>query len=245
MLGIPVGKTGHLTVGHMMREMICEGVDHSVLQEDGEKSYYLEGIFMQGDVINNNKRIYPTEVLDVAVQGYQVEKIDKRTSYGELNHPDSPRINLDKAAILVQSLTKRGIDFYGKAKVCHEDCPMGKILRGLLKTGGAVGVSSRGLGSANPITREGQECNLVDSFNLRAIDCVSDPSAEKAMVEAFREEKQYILDDSTGAVIELNEETYKVFEKQLKVLPVKKVAQDAQVYNAVKNFLNGLHTNPK
>jgi hypothetical protein len=244
MFGVPVGQSGNYTVGHMMRHLICEGIGASVVDtDDGEKAYFVEGIFMQGDVMNNNKRVYPTSILETAVQEYEKQKIVPKTAWGELGHPDSPKINLDKVAILVECLTKRGNDFYGRAKVCHEDCPMGKVLRGLLKTGGRVGVSSRGLGSANPASHGGEDCNLVDAFNLRAVDVVADPSAPNAMVEAIYEEKQYILDGSSDTVLELNEETYKLFEDNLKVLPVKEEPKQEQVFEAVKNFLNGLRSN--
>jgi len=214
MLGVPVGKVGDLTVGRMMKQFVCE---EKILSEEVNGSYYVEGIFMQGDVLNNNKRVYPTSILENAVIEYDKGKIQPKTAWGELGHPDSPKINLDKVAILIESLSKRGNDFYGRAKVCHEDCPMGKILRGLLKTGGRVGVSSRGLGSANASKYNEEDCNLVDAFNLRAIDVVADPSAPDAMVEAIQEEKQYILEGSSGSIVELNEESYKLFENKIRV----------------------------
>jgi len=246
MFGVPVGKSGSdITVGRVMKQFICEGLEAKEYDQGGEKSYFVEGIFMQGDVLNNNKRVYPTNILDDAIAEYHKDKIVPKTAWGELGHPDSPKINLDKVAILVSDLTKQGNDFYGRAKVCHEDCPMGKILRGLLKTGGRVGVSSRGLGSANPSEYNGDDCNLVDAFNLRAIDVVADPSAPDAMVEAIQEEKQYILDASSNMVVELNEESYKIFETKLEVLPIKEEAKQEQVYSAVKNFLNGLRSNTK
>jgi len=242
MFGVPVGKVGNLTVGRMMSQYMCE---ESIMSEEVDGNYFVEGIFMQGDVLNNNNRVYPTSILEDSVNEYVKTKVANKTAWGELGHPDSPKINLDKVAMLVESLTKRSSDFYGRGKVCHEDCPMGKILRGLLKTGGRVGVSSRGLGSANPSKFREEDCNLVDAFNLRAIDVVADPSAPDAMVEAIREEKQYILDDSSGSVIELNEETYKLFENKLEVIPVRTGPKQEQVFCAIKNFLSGLRSNTK
>jgi hypothetical protein len=245
MFGVPVGKKDGYMVGHMMKSVMCEGIGASVVDEEGEKAYYVEGIFMQGDVLNNNKRVYPTKILGDAVKEYIDTKIKGKSAWGELGHPDSPKINLDKVAILVTDLSQQNDDFMGRARVCHEDCPMGKILRGLIKTGGKVGVSSRGLGSANPHKHDGEDCNLVDAFNLRAIDVVADPSAPDAMVEAVYEEKQYILDGSSDMVLELNEETYKMFEDKMKVLPVKEEPKQEQIFEAVKLFLNGLRSNTK
>ena len=242
MFGVQQGRTGSLVVGHMMQECMTES---ELFTEEQDGSWFVEGIFMQGDVLNNNKRVYPTKVLDDSVKQYIDTRVAGKSAWGELGHPDSPKINLDKAAILVQSLLQKGNDYYGKAVVCHEDCPCGKILRGLIKTGGRVGVSSRGLGTANKGKWEEEDCNLVESFILRAIDVVADPSAPDAMVQAIREEKTYILDDSTGEVTELNEESYKMFESQLTVLPVRQSDRKEKTFIAMRNFLNSLRSNTK
>ena len=55
--------------------------------DGGEKGYYLEGIFLQGDIKNKNGRIYPIKVLDEEVRRYSKEYIKDSRSYGELNHP--------------------------------------------------------------------------------------------------------------------------------------------------------------
>lgn len=232
-------KSCSLIVGSLLTEST------EVMTEEKDGSYYLEGIFMQGDCLNNNKRVYPINVLDEAVSQYIDQRIDKKISWGELSHPSSPKINLENVAILVTELIKQDRNYYGKARVCHEDCPKGKILRGLIKTGGRLGVSSRGLGTANKSQWENDECDLVEHFVLRAIDVVADPSASKAMVEAIQEEKQYILDDSTGDILELNEETYKYFEHQLSHLPIKQKDKNEKVFNSIKIFLNSLKSNSK
>jgi hypothetical protein len=234
---IPTGKNNGLTVGRMMREYMCED---QIMTEEKEGNYFVEGIFLQGDVKNNNKRVYPTSILEKAVREYQDNYIARNCAYGELSHPQSPKINLERVCILIENLIAKGNDFYGRARVAHEDCPMGKILRGLIKSGAKVGVSSRGLGSANKSKWQEEDCDLVDNFVLMAIDIVASPSAPDAYVEAIQEEKQYILNDSTGDVIELNEENYHIFEKQLKVMPVRANDKNEKVYSAIKNFLNSL-----
>ena len=242
MFSVPQGRSGNLVVGQMMQEFMTES---DLFTEEIDGNYYLEGIYMQGDVLNNNKRVYPTGVLEESVKNYMETRVNGKSAWGELGHPDSPKINLDKAAILVESLIQKGNDYYGKAKVCHEDCPCGKILRGLIKTGGRVGVSSRGLGTANKGRWQEEDANMVETFILRAIDVVADPSAPDAMVQAIKEEKTYILDDSTGDVMELNEETYKIFESKLTVLPVRNDDRQEKVFMAMKNFLNSLRNNTK
>ena len=234
---VPLGKTGNLFVGKLLRE----SSNYANLKTESEgEDYYLKGCFLQGDTLNNNKRVYPINVLDQTVEDYKKSRIDNHTAYGQLNHPDSPKIDLKDVAILTLNLEKDGANYMGKARVCHEDCPMGKITRGIIRSGGSLGVSSRGLGSSKKAKWEDGECDMVEHFLLRAIDVVADPSAPDAMVEAIQEEKQYILDESTGEVALLNEDTYKIFENRLKVMPVSKEAKDEKVFIAIKDFLNSL-----
>ena len=59
-------------------------------KEDGNggKNLYMEGIFVQGDKRNQNKRVYPTSEIQRAVKNIQT-KIDEGFSVlGEADHPD-------------------------------------------------------------------------------------------------------------------------------------------------------------
>ncbi len=44
---------------------------------DGEKEYFIEGIFMQANKANRNGRIYPTDILEKEVKRYNKEYIMK------------------------------------------------------------------------------------------------------------------------------------------------------------------------
>ena len=64
--------------------------------KEGEKQdYFIEGIFMQGDMKNRNGRMYPVQTLLKEVNRYDKEYIQKNRAYGELGHPSGPTINLD------------------------------------------------------------------------------------------------------------------------------------------------------
>jgi hypothetical protein len=216
--------------------------------EDGEKNWVVEGVFAQSNVKNNNGRVYPSDILDKSMNEYMKDKVKMGRAFGELGHPDSPKINLDKVCIIVTDLNKQDANWNGRAKVMHHDCPNGKILRGILRSGGNVGVSTRGLGSANDATFQNEKCSMVGEFVMRAVDVVADPSAPDAYVNAIREEKQYIMDESNEVVCELNEETYKIFEEKLRNMPSKaKVSIQEQrdyLYKGLVEFLNGLKKNP-
>ena len=45
-------------------------------KEDGKKNYFIEGIFMQGDIKNRNGRIYPSATLENEMSRYQKEFIE-------------------------------------------------------------------------------------------------------------------------------------------------------------------------
>ena len=166
--------------------------DVKVLTEarNGKKALYIEGVFLQGNIKNRNGRMYPFETLQREVGRYIKEQVAQGRAVGELGHPDSPTVNLDRVSHKIVSLRESGSNFIGKAKIL-ESTPMGKIASGLLSEGVKLGVSSRGIGSLKP-TKEG--FNVVgDDFMLAtAADIVADPSAPDAFVEGVMEGKEWV-----------------------------------------------------
>ena len=173
----------------LIREEI-ESVEFLVENRGGKKSMYIEGIFLQGNIKNRNGRMYPMETLQKEVGRYIKEQVKEGRAVGELGHPDSPTVNLDRVSHKIISLRESGSNFIGKAKIL-ESTPMGKIASGLLSEGVKLGVSSRGIGSLKP-TKEG--FNVVgDDFMLAtAADIVADPSAPDAFVEGVMEGKEWV-----------------------------------------------------
>ena len=100
---------------------------------DGEKEYFIEGIFMQANKANRNGRIYPTEVLEKEVIRYNKEYIMKNRAFGELGHPQGPSINLERVSHMIKELYQDGDNFIGKAKIM--DSPYGNIVKNLIKEG--------------------------------------------------------------------------------------------------------------
>ena len=94
------------------------------------KTYFIEGVFLQSNLKNRNGRMYPESTMDKEVKRYDEEYISKNRAYGELGHPDSPSINLDRVSHMIVSLKKEGTNYIGKAKIL--DTPMGQITKGLL-----------------------------------------------------------------------------------------------------------------
>ena len=72
------------------------------------KQLYVEGIFLQSNIKNRNGRLYPESVMDNEVNRYIREKVEKNSAFGELGHPDTPSINLDRISHMITSLRKEG-----------------------------------------------------------------------------------------------------------------------------------------
>ena len=160
-------------------------------EKTNAKEYFLEGIFMQAEKQNRNGRIYPMSVLGKEADRYNSEYVNKNRAFGELGHPDSPTINLDRVSHMITKLYPDGSNFIGKAKIL--DTPNGKIVKSLLDGGATLGVSTRGVGSLKP--QNGYQL-VQDDFHLAtAADIVADPSAPDAFVRGIMENAEWILTD--------------------------------------------------
>ena len=158
--------------------------------KNGKKNVFIEGVFMQADKLNKNKRIYPKEVLQKATEKYVKEQVKTGRAVGELNHPDGPSINLDKVSHRITELKFEGNNVVGKALVL--DTPMGNIVKGLVDGGVKLGVSSRGMGTVE--NKNGQTF-VKDDFVLSTVDIVQDPSAPQAFVNGIMEGVDWIFEN--------------------------------------------------
>ena len=179
-----------------------EQVKYLVEEKLGKgKEYFIEGVFLQSNLKNRNGRIYPVEILDNEVKRYNDEYVNKSRAFGELGHPDSPTINLDRVSHMIKSLRRDGDNFIGKAKIM--DTPYGKIVKSLIDEGATLGVSSRGMGS---LDRKGDVSYVGKDFTLAtAADIVADPSAPNAFVEGVMESKEWVMVDGRFVEKDLRE----------------------------------------
>ena len=162
------------------------------VKDTKEKQYYIEGVFLQSNLKNKNGRMYPENTMDNEVNRYVKEYVEKNRAYGELGHPDSPSINLDRVSHMITGLTKEGTNWVGKAKIL--ETPMGKIARGLLEGGANLGVSSRALGTLR-MNKEGVQIVQDDFMLSTAADIVADPSAPDAFVKGIMESVDWVFVD--------------------------------------------------
>lgn len=173
-------------------EIIKEG------KEGEPKKLYITGTFMQFGLKNHNGRIYPRSIMEKEVNRYIKECITPRRAFGELTHPNSPQINLERVSHLVESLKLENDGrVVGKALVVETPC--GNIVRGLIEGGASLGVSSRGLGSL----KEGKDgMEVQEDFHLvTPADVVSSPSAPDAFVQGIMEDCEWFYDETKGTYL--------------------------------------------
>ena len=197
---------------------VTETVEYlSEAKEDGSKDYFIKGPFMQANIKNRNGRMYPAEVLDKEVKRYVTENVAKNRAYGELGHPTSPTINLDRVSHMIKELTRDGDNFIGKAKITTET-PMGRIVKNLMDEGASLGVSSRGMGSLKNKSGVAEVQN--DFYLATAADIVADPSAPDAFVEGIMEGKEWVWDNGI-----IREATINDYKEEIEEAPSKDLTE--------------------
>lgn len=215
----------------ILREQTVHNVH--VLKENAKKgkgkNYYIEGIFLQADVQNRNRRIYPLQTVKSAVKKYDQQYIKTGRALGELGHPENSGINLHLASHKIQKLQADNKNFIGRAKII--DTPMGKIAKTLIDEGVRLGVSLRGFGD----TEEKNGVSYVkENFQLTTVDIVADPSMPDAFVNGIMESCQYYCQSG-----ELLQEDYDYVQKSISNLTKAKI-NEGQLLNLFENFMTKL-----
>lgn len=191
----------------LLKEMVS---DQKIILEEGAdgkpKSYFIEGIWLQANIKNRNGRMYPMPVLEREVARYTKDYIKENRAVGELGHPDTPTINLDRVSHKIIEMHREGDNFVGRAKLL--DTPNGKIAKNFIDEGIKIGVSSRGLGSLKT-TNEGLNIVQDDYFLATGGDIVADPSAPDAFVQGIVENKEWLFVEGQGWIPQFLEETKK------------------------------------
>lgn len=188
------GSTHYLLESWSNEEGIVNGLNESasskILQfpqnrgvdfKNGE--VYITGTFMQADIVNGNKRVYPRNILDSAINQYMEQRVKRGKALGEWTHPED-RVEVDhtQGVLLIQDLWWEGSDVKGRAIVTTGDFAGGDKIASLLRVGWKPSVSSRGVGRlVGNMERDG--FMTVDAYRIAVgIDFVHDPSAPDANV---------------------------------------------------------------
>lgn len=148
---------------------------------NGKKKIYLKGIYMQADVKNRNGRNYPLSEISKAVELASNAIRTHGGILGELDHPQTLTINMDRVSHVIRELYMDGSNAIGKAELL--DTPMGEIAKTFANSGIRSGISSRGTGDVD-------EDGIVKGFNFVTCDLVVTPSAEGAILDSIYESLQ-------------------------------------------------------
>ena len=160
-------------------------IDESIKENNGK--LIVKGVLQRAESKNQNGRVYPREVLLKEVGKYLDTNVQERRALGELDHPDSSVVNLNNASHNVVEMHWDGDDLLGTVEVLST--PAGNILKELFKSGIKLGISSRGLGSVEPMKEE-DTVEVQPDFELIAFDFVSNPSTHGAFMRPVNESVQ-------------------------------------------------------
>jgi len=149
-----------------------------IMESEDGRDLFMKGLFIQGDVKNQNGRVYPKDEIANAVESVRSRLSQGETVMGELDHPEELQINLDRVSHIITDMSVDEANGLGKLKII--DTPMGNIARALLKAGAKLGVSSRGSGNVDGSGK-------VSDFDIVTVDIVAQPSAPDAYPKTIYE----------------------------------------------------------
>lgn len=184
--------------------IVCENANDS-------KSMWLNGIFMQADVQNRNKRVYPMSEMTSAVSKASETIKENGGIFGELDHPAELTINMDRISHAIKEMYVDGNNVYGKAQLLKT--PMGLIAEELARSGVRYGISSRGAGQVNE--SDGQ----VSGYIFVTADLVATPSAPgafpKPVYEGLQNSKEGNRVLSLSESMQHDADAQKYFQKSI------------------------------
>ncbi|MFW9875335.1 MAG: primosomal protein [Candidatus Thorarchaeota archaeon] len=163
----------------VLTEWVDLEVDKELLaeaEESGKPLILQNKILQRAEIKNFNGRIYPKDILVREVNKYK-KLVQDRRALGELDHPDSPIVELKNVALLITDIDFKNNDVIGSIEILNT--PSGRILRDLAKQNVKLGISSRGTGT---LKREDGSDYVQDDFELIAFDAVSSPSTSGAYI---------------------------------------------------------------
>ena len=160
------------------------------IQEDTNGRTLVKGVLQRAGAENQNGRVYPKNILDREVKKYQ-QLIQERRALGELDHPESTVINLKNVSHNIKEVHWEGDDVVGTVEILPT--PSGNILKELLRAGILLGISSRGMGSTEPLS--GNRVQVKEDFELLCWDFVSNPSTHGAFMRPMNESVNRKLDE--------------------------------------------------
>lgn len=162
-------------------EMIRESME----QNNGK--LIVQGVLQRANARNHNGRVYPKNILEREMNRYAQNEIAQRRALGELDHADTPIVNLRNVSHNILECRWEGDDLVGKIEILGT--PSGNILKELFRAGISVGISSRALGSVKPLqeSEDDDTMEVQGDLEIMCYDFVSSPSTHGAFPRPISE----------------------------------------------------------
>lgn len=208
--------------------------ENKILEDvDKKRKYFIEGIFLQSDVKNGNRRLYPEPVMDSAVNAYIQKYLITHRGVGELEHPEEERnqqINYRFVSHKIVDLKKQGKDWWGRAEITT-GTPMGALAAGLIESNVVLGTSSRAWGSVKQ--QNGIAVVQNDFRIITPTDIVYEPSAPDAIVTSIMENKEWVFEN--GVLVEREiEQVQNLVNKSIRTNSYNEV----ELFNSILNLVS-------
>ena len=171
-----------LIVDYLPFEVGPDQINEAMKENNGK--LVVKGVLQRADTKNQNGRVYPKEILMREAKKYSEGFVKQKRAMGELDHPESSVVNLSNVSHNITEMNFNGDDLVGTVEILTT--PSGNILRELFKNGIKLGISSRGMGSVEPMN-ESDAQQVGDDFELIAFDFVSNPSTHGAFLYPMNE----------------------------------------------------------
>jgi len=230
----------------LIYETLFDNFDYDIIieQQNTTKplSIKIKGPYVVSETKNANGRVYSQKLLEEkTIPDFQKNWIDTKRAYGELNHPQSTKIDPKLASDRILSLKQDGKIWIGESIVMASDprfgiigTPNGDIVASLLQHGGKIGKSTRGVGEINESSR------IDTKYKMITVDTVVDPSGPGCFVDGIMESKEFMIDNH-GDIIEV---AFDKFTEGLKNIPSHSVKTDIGgefVYDIFKQFIRDIN----
>lgn len=165
----------------LLTEVNTIAYDHRTITEAQNPNVDLilrDVVLQRANSKNQNGRVYPRSILFREAKRYLDEFVSQQNAVGELDHPESPVVNLKNVSHSIIRLEIVGDDVRGDIKILTT--PSGNIVRELIKNNIKIGVSSRGMGSVTNTDENTVE--VQEDYSLICFDIVSNPSTFGAFI---------------------------------------------------------------
>lgn len=189
--------------------LICEstGIHEAPTIQGRTKSgnIIIHATIQDGDVLNRNKRIYPTEVLKNALESsYVKERLKTKSWYGEAGHPCKPDVQrqlyIDQSNIshIITKIWWEGNKL--KAEIEAANTARGKDFQGLIEQGSIVGFSLRAMGPI--VENKGDHVIVKDPLTIFTYDWVIHPSHASAYMDKIVSESGNVMMSESADMFE-------------------------------------------